>query len=158
MKKTIESMNLVEEDPDFPLDFNIISKHQFNNTYIQKRLKKNPMMDKRFVNNVPLIFFNNKVVLPPSILQPVVSWYHDNLNHPGICRTFETININFAAKCLCCLVEKYVLSCPICLKHKNPSKKYDHLPPSTSTLGNVSTLISLLVLGPLNVSMALLIN
>ena len=66
-EKAIEGMNLVKEDPEFPLDFSIISKHQASDVDIQKSLKCNPMMEKRFVHNIPLVFFNNKIIIPPSL-------------------------------------------------------------------------------------------
>ena len=33
---SIEDMNNVDEDKEFPLDFNVISKHQLNDTHLQK--------------------------------------------------------------------------------------------------------------------------
>ena len=132
-EKAIEDMTNVEEDPEFPLDFAVIAKHQSNDNGLQRGLQKNPsVLTKKYVNDIGIIFCKNRIVLPPSIVQSVISWYHDNLNHPGILRTLETIKMHFTAKKLRHLVEKHVSCCPICLKQKTPTKKYGHLPPTNA--------------------------
>jgi len=89
-------MNNIDEDDEFPLDFKVISHHQTRDNMLKQSMIANPKpYQTKFVNNTKLLFFKNKVVLPSSLVQSVVSWYHDNLNHPGIQRTFEMINMHF---------------------------------------------------------------
>ena len=86
------------------------------------------MFETKFVNNIKLI--KNILVIPESLVESIVIWYHDNLNHHGINRTFETINMHFTCKDLKSIVYEYMLSCPVCAKQKKSNKKYGHLPPS----------------------------
>jgi len=132
-EQAVHEMNNIDEDDEFPLDFKVISHHQITNNMLKQSMIANPKLyQTKFVNNIKLIFFKNKVVLPSSLVQSVVSWYHDNLNHPGIQRTFETINMHFTCKGLRRIVETHVSSCPICIKQKISNKQYGHLPPSTA--------------------------
>ena len=57
---SIEDMNNVDEDKEFPLDFNVISKHQLNDTHLQKLACDKPkVFQTKFIHNIKLIFYNN---------------------------------------------------------------------------------------------------
>ncbi len=86
----------------------------------------------KYVNGNQLSFINNKVVLPSSLIAPIITWYHTNLNRPGVNRTYETINQHFTCKGLKNIVHKYVASCQICIKHKVSIKKYGHPLPTNA--------------------------
>lgn len=132
-EKTVEHMNNVEEDPEFPLCFDTISNHQSSDQQLQQRMKQHPeSYAERFVHNISLVFYKDKVAIPTTLVHPIIQWYHDNLNHPGITRTFETINMHFTYKGLKDLVKQHVSSCAICIKQKTATKKYGHLPPTTA--------------------------
>ena len=69
-QKSIEDMNTVDEDKDFPLDFNVISKHQLNDTNLQKLSCKKPkVFETKFINNIKLIFYKNKLAIPTSLIE-----------------------------------------------------------------------------------------
>jgi len=125
----VEIMNTVEEHDEFPLDFSVISKHQLQDKTLKQMYNTSVT---KYVNGNQLSFINNKVVLPSSLITPIITWYHTNLNHPGVNRTYETINQHFTCKGLKNIVHKYVASCPICIKHKVSIKKYGHLPPTNA--------------------------
>ena len=128
----IEDMSNVDEFEEFPLDFKVIAAHQAKDKLLQKIHCKHPAKyTKRFVNNIQLSFHDNRIIIPISLVQPIITWYHNNLNHPGIARTFETINMHFTHPKLRHLVQQHVSSCPICIKQKSSTKKYGLLPPST---------------------------
>jgi len=132
-QQAIEDMNNVDEEDEFPLDFATISSHQDKDNQLQHITHQKPKeFDTKYVNNTCLVFHNNKVVLPQSLVASVITWYHNNLNHPGINRTFETINMHFTYKGLKRLVQDHVASCPICIKQKSSNKQYGCLPPSTA--------------------------
>jgi len=93
---SIEELTTIDELNNFPLDFSTISKHQADDKQLQKNLLKNPLFyEIKFVNGTKLVFYKNKVFLPASLLQPIVTWYHEKLNHPGVLRTLNTINMHF---------------------------------------------------------------
>jgi len=130
-QQAIEDMNNVDEDVEFPLDFAVISSHQEADNQLQQMLREKPkQFESKYVNNVPLVFNKGKVVLPYPLIEQVITWYHNNLNHPGINRTFETINMHFTCRGLKRLVQEHVSACPVCLKQKSSNKHYGHLPPS----------------------------
>ena len=132
-EQAVHDMNNIDEDDEFPIDFNVISNHQSNDYNLNAAVRAErtrKIYDIKFINNIKLIFFKNKVVLPESLVRSVVAWYHDNLNHPGINRTFETINMHFTCKGLQRLVQEHVSSCTICAKQKRSNKVYGALPPS----------------------------
>ena len=60
----------------------------------QLRAKK---FESKFVHTQKLIFHQGKVVIPTSLIHPIITWFHHNLNHPGVTsRTFfETIHMHF---------------------------------------------------------------
>ena len=93
---SIEELATIDELNDFPLNFTTIAKHQSNDKQLQKNLHNNPSLyEIKFVNGTKLIFHKNKVFLPASLLQPIVTWYHEILNHPDILRTLNRINMHF---------------------------------------------------------------
>lgn len=132
-QQAIEDMNNVNEDEEFPLNFATIANHQKDDNQLQQMTENKPKQFAfKYVNNTRLIFHKNKVVLPTSLINSVISWYHDNLNHPGINRTYETINMHFTCRGLKRFVQKHVSACPVCIKQKSSTKKYGHLPPTTA--------------------------
>ena len=84
----VEDMHNVEEYDEFPIDFRIISQHQFNDKSLNQFVdQKHQNYETKFINNIPLIFHNGKIALPSTLVRPIITWYHVNLTHPGINRT-----------------------------------------------------------------------
>ena len=132
-KQAVENMNTVEEEDEFPMDFSVISKHQANDNALDQMVRREvEKFDIKYVNDTRIIFYRNKVVIPSSLVLPIITWYHNNLNHPGINRTYETINMHFTCKGLKNTVRDHVLSCSTCIQQKHTTKKYGHLPPTTA--------------------------
>ena len=42
-----------------------------------------------------LATLNDKIVIPALLSNDLIIWYHENLRHPGVSRTYKTINSNF---------------------------------------------------------------
>ena len=66
-EQTVHDMNNIDEDDEFPLDFSVISRHQSKDNALKDAVRADPhgkVYSIRFVNNIKLIFFKNKVVLP----------------------------------------------------------------------------------------------
>ena len=84
------------------------------------------------VHGPDLIFYKNKVVIPPTLLDRIITWHHDILNHPGVERTYKTISQHFYACGMEGRVCTLIRRCS-CQKNKRMTKNYGHLPPTTQS-------------------------
>ena len=70
----------------FPMSPKVIEEAQENCTVLKKQLKdkKNKKVySKRFINEVELVFLNDKIYIPENLCSNIINWYHHFLNHPG---------------------------------------------------------------------------
>jgi hypothetical protein len=68
----------------FPIPFDIISKAQFTDNKIQQHVTNNdPDFKTRILQRAPLVYFKKKIAIPTSLRSRVLTWYHENLLHPG---------------------------------------------------------------------------
>ena len=119
---------------DFPLDYAQISKAQLKDKKLLKvRDKKNsPYESHNFMfagEQVPVICFKGKMVIPSTLQKRIIDWYHSYLGHPGINRTEETISQHLWWPKMRDQITTAVKVCPICQRNKKQRKKYGHLPP-----------------------------
>ena len=84
------------------------------------------------MHGVQLVFYRNKIIIPATLVKPIINWYYANLNHPGFTQIFETINAHFTCKHLQKFVNQHVSQCIICNQQKTSTKKYGHLPPTNA--------------------------
>jgi hypothetical protein len=75
-----------------------------------------------------LISHNSKIVIPRTLQKRVVSWYHNQLCHPGINRTEQTIRQQFTWPRLSKHVQEACSRCDTCQLTKKAKKKYGKLP------------------------------
>ena len=75
-----------------------------------------------------LICYKDKIVVPKTLQNRVIDFYHTRLCHPGINRTEETISQYFYWQNMRNDITKAVSTCAICQKQKKQRKKYGHLP------------------------------
>jgi len=130
-----EHFGLDQKDlPDdfFPLQYKLIQKEQQNDKTLMQKLKENPKYSIKTYRgggkNRHLVCKNNKIVLPDTLQERAVKWYHEQLCHPGLSRTEATIRQHFTFNGLSEMVEDHVKKCKICQKCKKSHKKYGHLP------------------------------
>jgi hypothetical protein len=76
----------------------------------------------------PLVYFKGKIVIPTNLCSCVLTWYNENLLHPGAHRMFHTISQHFTWPRLCTQVENFVKHCNTCQHYKAQRKKYWHVP------------------------------
>ena len=69
-----------------------------------------------------------KIVLPESIIQDVLRWYHVVLGHCGYQRLYNTIRARFHAKHLEAKCKQFVCR-DNCYQYKNQGRGYGFLPP-----------------------------
>ena len=120
----IQEMNTLEAENNFPMDLSDIKSHQDNcnikgNNYIVRKL-----------HGSELKYYKDKIVLPQSLVRPVIEWYHHNLNHTGATHTFKTINEHCYFPNMERIINKFVKECNTCTHTKLPAIKYGHLPPA----------------------------
>jgi hypothetical protein len=68
-------------------------------------------------------------MIPTSLWNRAVSWYHHYLQHPGHSRLKETMRSMMYWKGMRTTIQKYFKSCRSCQVNKRHSHKYGHLPP-----------------------------
>jgi len=73
----------------------------------------------------PFVCINDKIVIPPSLQDHIVQWYHTYLCHPGESRTERTISQHFIWSNLKATVQNVCKTCPTCQKTKETSKSMD---------------------------------
>jgi hypothetical protein len=100
---------------EFPIAFDVISKAQLNDNKIQQCI----------TNNDPS---KEKIVIPAKLHSHILTWYHENLLHPGANQMFHTISQHFTWPSLCTQVENFVKHCYTCQHYKAQRKKYGHIP------------------------------
>ena len=79
-------------------------------------------------NDYEMICHQDKIVIPQTIQQKIMEWYHTTLLYPGRDRTYTTISQHFYWKGMKKEVEQYVKRCPTCQQTKKTYKKYGLLP------------------------------
>jgi hypothetical protein len=113
----------------FPIAFDIISKAQLTDKKIQQRVTNNdPDFEMRILQCAPLIYFKKKIAIPTSLRSRILTWYHENLLHPGADRMYHTISQHFIWPSLHTQVENFVRHCNTCQHYKAQRKKYGHVP------------------------------
>ena len=69
-----------------------------------------------------------KIVLPESLADDVIDWYHIYLQHPGETRTYASINSLFYAPRLLQRIQGRVKQCKSCRVQKRIAQSYGHIP------------------------------
>ena len=134
--KLIEAEALVEEisDSEFPLDVHMFKTHQHNDTKLQQRVSKaikngSKVISLKKVEGVDLLHENNKIIVPNTLKQRVLDWYHDMLVHPGEKRMENSIRAIYTWPGLRQDVHHECKTCDICQCCKRSrKKKYGLLP------------------------------
>ena len=127
----IEEMNAIDDDDIIPLDYRMIAKAQVKDKSFMETVNK---YTKDIVDEIPVYKYKGRIVLPNSLVSKVIHWYHINLCHPGVTRTYQTIALHFTALKLQQRVAAAVKSCANCSQSKNTLPKYDKLPPATDAI------------------------
>jgi hypothetical protein len=56
----------------------------------------------------PLVYFKGKIMIPTNLCSCVLTWYHENLLHPGTDQMFHTISQHFTWPSLRTQVEDFM--------------------------------------------------
>ena len=86
----------------FPLDYSLLRSQQLQDTVIQQQQQNNP--DKYPIINLDgtelICYVTTRdeswcIVIPETLLDSIIKWYHQILSHIGITRLYNTISVHF---------------------------------------------------------------
>ena len=128
-----ESFALDESDiAEYPLSYKLLMKYQQKDKNLLNKLKTEGSYvtkEYRTAGKVrTLITKDNKICVPSQLQQPIITWYHEQLCHPGVTRTELTVRQHFIWDGLTTTVKKICSSCHTCQMTKRRKVKYGHLP------------------------------
>ena len=121
-------------DMEFALDVKMFKEHQDRDQELQKKLKTalkndNSSYSNKNVEGTDLIHFNNKIVVPSTLRQRVMEWYHKVLCHPGGVRMDCTMRGVYTWLNMRQDIYEFCKTCPTCQKCKKSfTNKYGFLP------------------------------
>jgi transposase InsO family protein len=123
----IEMVNVLEDEQDFPINFETIHQAQTRDRNLQRK-RDNEHYSTKNVAGYELIHYKDRIVITEAIFQRILQWYHTNLNHPGEQRTYLSLKSHFFTPNMEAKTIEYVKNCPICKQYKRPTKKYGIIP------------------------------
>ncbi len=123
-----------EEEEVYPLTFPEIADSQRKDQDLKAYLKENEIMPQKdmgiqLIEDTNVLCKKGRVIIPTSLCQRAVRWYHHYLQHPGHSRLEETMRSVMYWKGMHTTIWKYIKSCRSCQVNKSHSQKYGHLPP-----------------------------
>ena len=127
----IQLSYLNEEDileETFPMSPKEISSHQRKNKDLIKSIQDKEHYHMLKVEGKELIHYKGKIVIPETLKQRVMYWYHTYLVHPGSTRMLKTIQGTMYWPNMRSDIEEYIKTCHVCQITKKQRKKYGHLP------------------------------
>jgi hypothetical protein len=96
-----------------------------------------------------LVYFKGKIAIPANLCPHVLTWYHENLLHPGANRIIQTILPHFTWPSQRTQIEHFVKYCNTCQCYKAQRKKYGQVPiPDKQQIANPWHSIAVNTIGP----------
>lgn len=123
----------------YPLGYKNIETHQSSDVLLLESLTAKPNKYQKIeIGKFVLIHSRPhekssawKIVIPSTLVQPSLDWFHRVLNHPGFVRMIGTIGRHFWFPRMRLVIEEYVRHCDICQRIKGPFPKLGKLPVKT---------------------------
>jgi RNase H-like domain found in reverse transcriptase/Integrase zinc binding domain len=132
-----EAFGLQFDDEDLPehalpVTYAYISKCQKADQALEREAKTNKaIVAKPFQaagQQFELLCFKGRIMIPKRLQRRIVTWYHEQLCHPGETRTESTIAQHYYWRNLRNDVRDVCSRCPTCQKNKKPTQKLGLLP------------------------------
>jgi hypothetical protein len=131
----IHELLTIEEDEipstAYPLDYNLLYAEQREEISLMAKKGTPGFALKAFDGGgkrTDLVSHNDRIVVPTSLRRKRVNWYHNQLCHPGINRTEQTIRQQFTWPRLSKHVQEACSRYDTCQLTKKAKKKYGKLP------------------------------
>jgi hypothetical protein len=123
-----------EEEEVYPLTLTEIAVAQHKDQELNAYFKKKAIMPHKdmgiqLIEDTKVLCKKEKVMIPTSLCQKAVRWYHHYLQHPGQLPLEETMRSMMYWKGMHTTIQRYVKSCRSCQVNKRHSQRYGHLPP-----------------------------
>jgi len=112
----------------FPMSPKELFAHQQKDKSLLSKLKDDPLYHTVKVEGKHLIHYKEKIVVPATLKERVMYWFHTYLVHPGSTRMLKTIQSTMYWSKMREDIDKYVKTCEVCQLTKKQRKKYGHLP------------------------------
>ena len=115
----------------YPLTYSLIDREQCRDLKLKKGLLQGRYSTQSFHGGGKsrhLICHNGLIVVPFSLQQRVVEWYHTYLLHPGADRTEATIRQHLWFPDMRTKIRTQLRHCHTCQIYKKQKKKYGYLP------------------------------
>jgi hypothetical protein len=84
-----------DQDEVFPLTFEVISESQQNDQQLLRAAQSNQDYSTKLLLRSRVIHYKNKIVIPQTLQNRVIEWYHTTLLHPGVNQTIKSTNQHF---------------------------------------------------------------
>ena len=110
-------MYLNEEDileETFPMSPKEISSHQHKSKDLIKSIQDKEYYHMLKVEGKELIHYKGKIVIPETLKQQAMYWYHTYLVHPGSTRMLKTIQGTMYWPKMRSDIEEYIKTCHVC--------------------------------------------
>ena len=127
---------VLPEEIIFPLEYSLLHIHQLQDRSLLQQQQMHPQKYLTItLDGINLICHITSlgapwcIVIPDTLLDPILLWYHQILSHIGMTRLYNTISVHFYHSSLKCRIETMIQSCDICQRTKLPGMGYSHLPP-----------------------------
>jgi hypothetical protein len=143
------------EEEKFPMNPILIHKEQEKDKKLQKDIKKNVHKYKtRTIEGVELITRHKLIVIPKTLQNRIVAWYHHYLAHPGMTRLEATLRETMTWHNMRKDILSHVRTCPQCQKYKKVRPKYGKLPEKKAEDAKPWKRVDLDMIGPYDVKAA----
>ena len=140
------------EEEIFPLSPILIAKEQQQDKKLKESVQKSKSeYSTRIVEDVEVITYKDKIVIPNSLKKRILWWYHEYLIHPGETRMEATLRQTLTWPNLTDDVRKYVRTCKKCQLCKKQRKKYGKLPPKEAEKPEPWNRVNIDMVGPYTV-------
>jgi hypothetical protein len=97
----------------------LIQKEQEKDKKLQKEIQKNSnKYIIRTIEGAKLVTYKRLIVIPKSLQQRIVAWYHHYLAHPRMTRLEATLRETMTWPNMRKDIESHVRTCPQCQKYK----------------------------------------
>ena len=107
----------------FPMHTALIFKEQMKVQGLRMKGLSQPHYSMQHIEGYDLLCFKDKMYIPQSLRQRVLSWYHEYLLHPGQTRTEQTIRNTMTWPGLTQDVERFCSTCPVSIDKKKVTKE-----------------------------------
>jgi Integrase zinc binding domain len=113
----------------FPMHTALIFKEQIKVQGLREKGLLQPHYSMQHIEGIDHLCFKEKIYIPQSLRQRVLSWYHEYLLHPGQTCAEQTIRNTMTWPGLTQEDRHFCSTCPVCQLTKKEHKKYGLLPP-----------------------------